>query len=191
MTETGSDVRLRLRVAALTLFDAQGFDQTTATQIAEHAGVNRRTFFRYFADKRDVLFEDEALRDLLLRGMAAAPAALPPIEAIRFAFRSAAPLLEANGSVAGLRRKVIAATPTLRERALGRAAMLADELAARLGDRGVDSHLAALASRVGMAACDLAVSTWSSEATDSFETHLDRSFSDLHDLLGHARRAGS
>ena len=49
----------RLREAALMLFDEQGFEKTTVAQIAERAGLNRRTFFHHFADKREVLFAGE------------------------------------------------------------------------------------------------------------------------------------
>ena len=49
--------RDRLRDAALELFLAHGFDNVTVAQITERAGLTRRTFSRYFTDKRDVLFE--------------------------------------------------------------------------------------------------------------------------------------
>lgn len=49
----------RLRTAALELFSTKGFEQTTAAEIAEAAGLTQRTFFRYFADKWDVLFQGQ------------------------------------------------------------------------------------------------------------------------------------
>jgi len=52
------DSRGRLQEAALALYSERGFDQTTAAQIAARAGLTERTFFRHFADKREVLFGD-------------------------------------------------------------------------------------------------------------------------------------
>jgi AcrR family transcriptional regulator len=45
--------------AALNLFSANGYDETTTDQIAEIAGVSPRTFFRYFPTKESVLFFGE------------------------------------------------------------------------------------------------------------------------------------
>jgi AcrR family transcriptional regulator len=50
------DARGRLEQAALDLYQDRGFEQTTVTEIAERAGLTERTFFRYFADKREVVF---------------------------------------------------------------------------------------------------------------------------------------
>ena len=49
----------RLQQAAIELFEEQGFDDTSAVQIAKRARVTSRTFFRYFSDKQEVLFADE------------------------------------------------------------------------------------------------------------------------------------
>src|SRR5437763_16470212 len=53
------DARERLESAALDLFVENGYEETTVAQIAERAGLNRATFFRHFADKREVLFGGE------------------------------------------------------------------------------------------------------------------------------------
>ena len=50
------DSRGRLEQAALELYGERGFEQTTVAEIAERAGLTERTFFRHFADKREVLF---------------------------------------------------------------------------------------------------------------------------------------
>ena len=50
------DAAGRLERAALELFDERGFDRTTVSQIAKRAGLNERSFYRYFSDKREVLF---------------------------------------------------------------------------------------------------------------------------------------
>src|SRR6266851_3359680 len=77
------DARGRLAQAALTLYAEQGFDQTTVAEIARLAGLTERTFFRHFADKREVLFYGtETARGLLVRAVADAPASATPIDAV-------------------------------------------------------------------------------------------------------------
>src|SRR4029077_8988639 len=75
--------RGRLEQAAMELYGERGFERTAVAEIAERAGLTERTFFRYFADKREVLFGGStALRDLLVRGVEDAPPSTPPLEAI-------------------------------------------------------------------------------------------------------------
>ena len=57
--EHADRMRAALLDAALDLFSANGYDQTTTDEIAESAGVSPRTFFRYFATKESVLFSGE------------------------------------------------------------------------------------------------------------------------------------
>src|SRR5512147_2450404 len=75
--------RERLVVAAVELFSEQGYDETTVAQIAERAGVTKSTFFRHFPDKRELLVAgQETLSRLLAEGIAEAPAAATPLEAV-------------------------------------------------------------------------------------------------------------
>src|SRR5215472_17160565 len=77
------DSRGRLQEAALTLFAERGFDQTTAAEIAPRAGVTERTFFRHFADKREVLFGGSALlQERIVAGVAGAPEGCGPLDAV-------------------------------------------------------------------------------------------------------------
>ena len=65
------DSRRRLEQAALALYGERGFENTTVAEIAEHAGLTERTFFRYFADQREVLFWGAgALQELLVGAVA-------------------------------------------------------------------------------------------------------------------------
>jgi TetR/AcrR family transcriptional regulator, regulator of mycofactocin system len=73
-----------LELISLRLFTEHGFDDTTVERIAAAAGVSRRTFFRYFDSKTDVLwyaFDGEVRR--LRDAFAQVPAQIPMMDAIR------------------------------------------------------------------------------------------------------------
>jgi mycofactocin system transcriptional regulator len=74
-----SDTRARLEQVALELFTAEGFEQVTADEIAEAAGVSRRTFFRYFATKADAVWGDFSGHVTRLETRLAATAAEQPV----------------------------------------------------------------------------------------------------------------
>src|SRR5260221_10906355 len=114
------DSRGRLQEAALALYAERGFDQTTAAEIAVRAGVTERTFFRHFADKREVLFGGSALlQERIVAGVAAAPAADGPLDAVSRGLGAAAAVLgEFRRDLSRQRHAVIAANPELREREL-------------------------------------------------------------------------
>src|ERR1700704_1422250 len=81
MTRGEPDSRGRLEEAALALYAERGFENTTVAEIAARAGLTERTFFRHFADKREVLFWGSgALQELLVSAVAAAPASAVPID---------------------------------------------------------------------------------------------------------------
>src|SRR6201988_1911238 len=80
MSRWEPNARGRLEQAALELYRERGFDQTTVAEIAARAGLTERTFFRYFADKREVLFWGQsALLELFVRAVADAPESAAPL----------------------------------------------------------------------------------------------------------------
>jgi AcrR family transcriptional regulator len=165
------DSRGRLQEAALSLFAERGFDQTTAAQIADRAGVTERTFFRHFADKREVLFGGAALlQERIVTGVADAPAADGPLEAVARGLDAAADMLgESRRDLARLRHEVISANPELRERELAKLADYAVAVAAVLRQRGVGDAQSSLAAEAGMTILRVAVERW---ATASGEDDL-------------------
>ncbi|MEU0503499.1 TetR family transcriptional regulator [Nocardia sp. NPDC005998] len=184
MPRSGADARRRLQQAALELYQEQGFDQTTAAEIAARAAVNERTFFRHFPDKREVLFDGEAdLRAALMQAVAEAPEGLEPFEILLCAFRKSARNLENNRPFSEPRWKVIAVTPALRERELAKHAWLTDAVAQALRQRGVDHGMAGLAAGTGWAAYQHAVQAWIDDPADGLDTHLCRAFHDLRALF--------
>src|SRR6476646_1043353 len=89
------NARGRLEQAALELYVERGYEQTTVAEIAERAGLTERTFFRHFADKREVLFAGAgALQELLVTAVAGAPDAVAPLEAVAAALEAAGALLQ-------------------------------------------------------------------------------------------------
>jgi mycofactocin system transcriptional regulator len=82
--------RRELERIALELFSEQGFEATTVEQIAERAGVSRRTFFRYFDTKAAVVWSEFDLEvDALHRLLRDAPDDRPIAESIRVAVLAA------------------------------------------------------------------------------------------------------
>ena len=157
MARWAPDAAARLSEAALTLFAERGFDATAVADIAAAAGVTERTFFRHFADKREVLFGSEhVLLDTFVDAIRDAPADATPIAAIRLALDAAGLLLqEQRGRPHATRRAaIIASHDGLRERESLKLARVGTAIAAALVERGADAERAQLAG-------DLAVSIFS------------------------------
>jgi AcrR family transcriptional regulator len=182
MAKSG-EARRRLQQAALELFGTKGFDLTTAAEIAEKAGVTERTFFRYFADKRDVLFDGEtALADVLTASMREAPAEMGPWDVLFRAFAAAEYLFVENREFTLPRHAVIQSDPALQERALAKTRSLTASLDAALRERGVSVHLAMLAAQVGMAAMSHAVASWFEDGSRNLSDYLVDAFREVRDL---------
>ncbi len=158
------DSRGRLQEAALALYSERGFDQTTAAQIADRAGVSERTFFRHFADKREVLFGGSALlQERIVAGVAGASAADSSFDAVSRGLDAAATMLgEFRRDLSRQRHEVIAANPELRERELTKLADYAAAVAAALRSRGVTEPQATLAAEAGMTVLRVAMQRWTS-----------------------------
>jgi AcrR family transcriptional regulator len=156
------NARGRLEKAALELYAERGFDTTTVAEIAARAGLTERTFFRHFADKREVLFGGaDALEDRLVRGTSQASADLGPVEAIAAALVDVADEAFAERHrLAQQRQAVIAAHPELRERELIKLASLASALAGALRERGVPDPAASLAAEAGVAVFKVSFERW-------------------------------
>jgi AcrR family transcriptional regulator len=161
------DARARLEKAALALYREHGFAETTVAEIAERAGLTERTFFRYFADKREVLFSGGvALRQQLVSALDAAPSALSPIDAVGAAVESTASLFEQRRDFARKRQAVIAENPELQERERVKLASLASALAEGLRRRGIGDPAATLAAEMGITVFRVAFDRWINEASD-------------------------
>ncbi len=158
----------RLQEAALQLYAEGGFDQTTAAQIAARAGLTERTFFRHYADKREVLFAGSAvLQEQIVRAVEEAPQGVGALDAVGHGLQAAASLLgQSRRDLTAKRQAVIAANPELRERELSKLAAYAAAVADALRRRGVGDPHATLAAEAGMAVLRVALEGWASDDRD-------------------------
>jgi AcrR family transcriptional regulator len=146
------------------LFAQRGFEQATAGDIAENAGVTERTFFRHFADKREVLFDgsetmQQAVRDAIL---GAEPDA-PPLDAAVAGMVAAAGLLEDRRDHAVRRARIVAANPALQERELLKLAAMVDVTTDALRTRGVPEPSASLAAHSAVTVFQVGFTRWVTE----------------------------
>jgi AcrR family transcriptional regulator len=150
------------------LYGERGFDNTSVAEIAERAGLTERTFFRYFADKREVLFGGAgALEEFLVGRVEAAPPSVPALEAVVAALAdSGAVFFAARREFARARQAIIAANAELQERELVKLASLASALADALRRRGVAEPAASLAAEAGIAVFKVAFERWVTDAGD-------------------------
>lgn len=152
----------RLQKAALELFAARGFEQTTAAEIAQSVGLTERTFFRHFSDKREALFHgQDVLAEAFLAGVDAAPPDASPIEIVAAALRSAADFFpDERRPHSRTRQSVIDQNPALQERELHKFASLGATLADALRARGVGALAATLAAQSGITVFGVAFAQW-------------------------------
>lgn len=183
MARDGGKIRRRLQLAALELYRDRGYEQTTAAEIAAKAGVTERTFFRHFADKREVLFDGDAVfSDALTSAVRHAPAGLGPWDTLFFAFQSVEPMFIENRSFSQPRQRVIASNPALQERAMAKTRSVIAALTATLCERGVARHRAGLAAELGMATLGHAVTAWFADDSRDLRDHLELAFREVRDL---------
>ena len=168
----------RLQSAALELFASRGFEQTTTADIAAAAGLTERTFFRYFADKREALFiGQEEFQRVFVDGVAAAPADASPLDVVAHALRAAAAFFpDERRSHSRLRQTIIVANPGLQERELLKLAWLSQGIAAALRARGIGEPQATLAAESGVTVFGIAFRLWIAEGEA-------RSLADLEDAV--------
>src|ERR1700740_314781 len=178
----------RLQAAALELFAARGFEQTTATEIAQSVGLTERTFFRHFSDKREVLFYGQRqFLQAFADGVDAAPPAASPLEVIASALRAAASFFpDERRPYSRMRQSVIDQNPALQEREQHKLAGLAAAVGAALRARGIGEPAATLAAQSGATVFGISFAQWIREG----ETRsLDEIASGVFHELLHLTRA--
>lgn len=184
MTRWAPGAAGRLQSAALELFSAQGYAATTVPQIAERAGLTTRTFFRYFADKREVLFDGDAVPDAATALLREAPEGLDALPLIREQLRRfAEQAFEGERDEVGRVRRVIEGDPALRERDQRKRADLAAAIRRGLEERGEDPLTAAVVADLAVSALHIGLDRWLAAAdaprplADLIDEVLDRATS--------------
>jgi AcrR family transcriptional regulator len=166
------DAAGRLERAALELFDERGYDRTTVAQIAQRAGLNERSFYRYFSDKREVLFggSDELERHLA-QALRAMPAGPGPLDALLVAVGDAEQAFRPK-ELLRIRERVIGANPELRERELIKMDAIFATLVTVLQERGADETTARVATELAIAIWRVAADRWGHSDGSTFAAEV-------------------
>jgi AcrR family transcriptional regulator len=184
MTRWKPDAQLRLIGAAITLFDEQGYEETTVAQIAQAAGLTKRTFFRYFADKREVLFNgsNELIEDWVA-AVVAAPPDMSPMAAVCAGLDPIAAMFVERHAFARIRARIIVANPELQERELIKLQSLAVAIKDVLLDRGVLPNPAILAAQAGVTVFHVAFGRWvEQDDPTALRRFMDESLDELRSV---------
>ncbi|MBV9579587.1 MAG: TetR family transcriptional regulator [Chloroflexi bacterium] len=175
----------RLIQAAVTLFGERGYEATTVAEIAEAAGLTKRTFFRYFADKREVLFMgSEQLQECWVMALTHAPPGAGAMRAVDAGLDAVAELFVDRHALARMRAQIIATNPELQERELIKLAKLASALAEALRARGIADAPAELAAQTGVTVFHCAFGRWvQQDDPRALRRLIDESFAELQAVV--------
>ncbi len=147
------------------LFTDQGFERTTVAEIAAAAELTERTFFRHFADKREVLFAgQDDFQELFTDPIDAAPGDTPAYELIRRSLAGAGGFFpDERRPFARARAGIIGTESSLQERELAKLAALKIRLGELLRQRGISEPSATLAAEMGVTVFHLSFQQWIAE----------------------------
>jgi AcrR family transcriptional regulator len=193
--EPSRRVRERLAHAAAELFQTQGYDDTTIEQIASQAGVGRRTFFRHYRSKEDVIFPNH---DELLLKVRERLSLLPDesgVAAVTAAVKIVLRHYVDTREISLLRYKLVSEVPALREREIVSVARYQRMFRERLSE-GVEADLEAtlraeVAAASVVAAHNLVLRHWlrSNGISDPFP-ELEQALAYVADTFNQARHGG-
>jgi AcrR family transcriptional regulator len=173
------DARGRLEKAAMELFQERGYAHTTVGDIAARADLTERTFFRYFADKREVLFSGaKELEQGIVERIAKIPKEVPPLDAVTVAFEAAGAKLEERRDLNYVRARyaLVMKHAEIQERELIKLASLAAATTKALHARGVSEPTASLVAEAAIAVFKIGFERWVNDEKP-------------RDLAGHIRAA--
>jgi AcrR family transcriptional regulator len=175
----------RLELAALDLYATRGYHSTTVGDIASHAGVTSRTYFRYFPDKREILFGGaEKLRNRITRALRDTPANLSPLDATLQAMSSCDDLFQLREHEHLRQREVIIrSADELQEREARKLASIAADVAGELVERGSGQDDAQLVADLALVVFKQASRLWMDDPTTSYAILLQRAAAQARTLL--------
>ncbi len=190
MSRWEPNARERLEQAAMDLYRARGFDQTTVAEIAARAGLTERTFFRYFADKREVLFSgSKALEESIVESIRSAHEGARPLDAVIAALEAAGAWLQKHRDLHFVRARYALVTKhaEIQERELIKLAALAVAVTKALHARGVAEPAASLAAEAGIAVFKVGFERWLAERKpQDFAAHIRAAADALKEMAADA-----
>ena len=158
----------------------RGYAEVTVADIAERAGLTKRSFFNHFVDKREVLFADaEEFRRTLTDHLAALDPETDPLEAAISTLTHAGLSLASYGQVAGARRDLIASSTELQERNLVKLASLSQDLQNGLTARGATPRTARFTAQAAIAVFNAAYDDWIDHPDANFGDMMNQALDDL------------
>jgi AcrR family transcriptional regulator len=179
------DAEGRLQQAAMTLFLERGYAEVTVAEIADRAGLTKRTFFNHFADKREVLFAGASdFEASVVKHLTETDDDLDPIDAAVAALTRGGLELAQYGEYARVRRNLIASSVELQERDLIKMASLASAIAEALRRRHVPARTATLTAQAAMTVFGTAYGDWVADSTSDLAALMQRSLADLRHAVG-------
>ena len=174
------DAAGRLQQAAMALFLERGYAEVTVAEIADRAGLTKRTFFNHFPDKREVLFAGAAAFEAAVVGyLDEASEAMAPLDAAVDALTRGGLTLSGYIAYANARRQLIDSSPELQERDLVKMSLLASAIARALGRRHVPAGMATLTAQAAVGVFAAAYASWAKDNGADFGTLMQRSLADL------------
>jgi AcrR family transcriptional regulator len=185
------DARDRIERAALDLFGERGFDSVTVPEITARAGLTTRTFFRHFADKREVLFAGaDQMPALVTRLVLDAPPELGPADVVAHGLATlAAAAFEGRLDQLKQRKAVIDGHDGLRERELRKLERLVDAIAEAFRGRGVDDLTAAVVAETAVGVVKVALGRWvASDGREPLPAIMTDSLMRISDAFGPLRQ---
>ncbi|UNT00816.1 TetR/AcrR family transcriptional regulator [Streptomyces tubbatahanensis] len=152
----------RLATAALDLFEENGYENTTVIEIATRAGLTKSTFFRYFPDKREVLFDRGTVTDFLIEGITSAPPAAGPLDTVGNALDTLGRTFFTpdRREFSSRRQAVLNANTELREREALKRLDLTTSMTEALTRRGTPNLTARVAAQLGGLSWEIAFNQW-------------------------------
>ena len=176
MARWAPGAKTRLQQAAMALFVERGYGAVTVSDIAERAGLTKRSFFNHFADKREVLFADgDEFIATITDHLAQLDPATSALDAALAALTYGGESLAVYADGAALRRQIIDSTPELQERNLVKLATLTQAIADGLIERGAQPRIAELTAQAAMTVFNTA-----------YDDSIDQPDADFADLMSQA-----
>ncbi|MEH7912079.1 TetR/AcrR family transcriptional regulator [Rhizobium laguerreae] len=190
MVQRAENARERFEHAAYQLFGERGYAATTVPEIASKAGLTERTFYRYFTDKREVMFWRAGDHQMSIANeMAKARTGEPSLTMVARAFESIAPFIDGNRAIVKLRQRLISAHEDLQERELMKLHKLSCAIDLALQQKGIRSTASRAVAEIGAAVWKVALENWHADETEKpFARHVQAALTEfqagLHQIAG-------